>query len=1044
MERALLRQTPHFILAFAVLGAVSSLRPDYVYAGSLDEFSLNTAMQGNAANYASGTPGNISDVLITTSSGPALTISNGSVTMESLSVINGHTYSISNATSISTSRTLTLGNSSGFTNCNSGVSNDLIYVSGGSNLTISGTNTGIGTGVLGVTLASSGNFNVASGSSLTVSSVITGAYGITKTGGGTLTLSAMNLYTGATNVSSGTLVLGEDAVSTSVVGTSVTGINYANDTFGSVTGVSIGDRVVFGGSIPGGLSASTVYYVIAGTSGSNFKVSLTKNGSSVNLTSNGSSVTASRVGTLGSASSAVDLGDSNTGANTVSLLTGGGYTIERAITVANYGNGTTIGGNTNGTSTFSGTISLNKSVVLTSAATGSNYVDFTGDITGNENVTIGGTGAAGAGIVRFSAVDKSYTGSTTINAGATLLANTRLATNGVSVNGILKGTGTINGLVTVNSGGVLAPGLSPGSQSFAGGLTFCSGAIYQWEHSGGNVTGTYDSATLTGGNLLIDATAGTGAKLQLSFADGTNFSNSFWNDPQAWTIIANGNGTSAGRFDNSNISIYVGGSATGSANAVAGEGAFSTALNGNNVVLNWLPNSDSVLSLGTSSMTLKSFTTGTTGSTSNLHNAQTTGAATTYAIGVSNDGLSVTDPDSAGSIAAGGDKMLTVALVNNVNGSAISGNRTYTVTVTNNGNSGDTVKTINVTANVFQQASLTTSTSGGNLNLTNTASNDNGASSQSAGVTINSLSIGDTTHFNAPTLGVSHAVGNGDTSGVIATVGTYSLKSNVLNNNFRTYNTMITSTAQYTDSALNSQASVSGPIWSISATQSNVSTGIDCSGHDTFSVAGQSADVANNSSYAGYYSTVDHADAAGALKEVVGTTATILAGTNNSGSTQTLEMTWRTRQDGEIYPGTTPPFSGSPVGLYSDVVNVSGVTGIYVLQMTYDPAVMPSNVQQGGLLLGWLHNGIWENAVLGNDYSAGGAVTNEGTTNWLTAIGGSLDSSDLGKFGVDTVDHTVWAVLNHNSEFAVIPEPASLGLLGLGALGLLSRRRRAA
>jgi hypothetical protein len=45
---------------------------------------------------------------------------------------------------------------------------------------------------------------------------------------------------------------------------------------------------------------------------------------------------------------------------------------------------------------------------------------------------------------------------------------------------------------------------------------------------------------------------------------------------------------------------------------------------------------------------------------------------------------------------------------------------------------------------------------------------------------------------------------------------------------------------------------------------------------------------------------------------------------------------------------------------------------------------------------------------------------------------------------VDIAGDNVWAVLNHASEFSVMPEPATLGLMGLGgaALVLLRRRRR--
>ena len=40
----------------------------------------------------------------------------------------------------------------------------------------------------------------------------------------------------------------------------------------------------------------------------------------------------------------------------------------------------------------------------------------------------------------------------------------------------------------------------------------------------------------------------------------------------------------------------------------------------------------------------------------------------------------------------------------------------------------------------------------------------------------------------------------------------------------------------------------------------------------------------------------------------------------------------------------------------------------------------------------------------------------------------------LGSYGVDIATHTVWAVVDHNSRFAVVPEPSSLILLAIGAL----------
>ena len=49
----------------------------------------------------------------------------------------------------------------------------------------------------------------------------------------------------------------------------------------------------------------------------------------------------------------------------------------------------------------------------------------------------------------------------------------------------------------------------------------------------------------------------------------------------------------------------------------------------------------------------------------------------------------------------------------------------------------------------------------------------------------------------------------------------------------------------------------------------------------------------------------------------------------------------------------------------------------------------------------------------------------------------------LSRYGVDAANNVVWAVLDHNSDFAVlVPEPAGLAALALAAMAGLTRMPR--
>jgi autotransporter-associated beta strand protein len=236
-------------------------------------------------------------------------------------------------------------------------------------------------------------------------------------------------------------------------------------------------------------------------------------------------------------------------------------------------------GNLNIDGVVSGGFSMTKVGAGTLTLTNTNIYNGTTNVSGG-TLTVASTGSINnTSEVLIGAANFKYNSTTALSQPVSFSAT----------GGILSGTGTITPSVTVTPGNTLSPGASAGPISFGSGLTISAGGILNWEHTAGNAVGTsgtsWDVVNVTG-TTTISNTASTGSNLNLKFSTGTDFTNAFWDGPQTWKFIVGGV-SSGNLFDISNLDIFVNELPVGTGNTIAGEGAFSTVVNGTDLDLKW-------------------------------------------------------------------------------------------------------------------------------------------------------------------------------------------------------------------------------------------------------------------------------------------------------------------------------------------------------------------------------------------------------------------------------------------------------------------------
>jgi fibronectin-binding autotransporter adhesin len=342
---------------------------------------------------------------------------------------------------------------------------------------------GVGTSGTTYTISSGtltlSNSTITANTTTTINSVLAGSTGFTKSGVGTLTLTAANTYTGNTTVAGGVLVLENATGSVYTYNGGTISINGPSTL--RVTGTGSSKRYDFLGK--------TFSFDSVG-------------GGKIDLPSVGMNIVFALANNV-----------------TNTIVTNGG-----ARNTISGGSGFNLGGSATGKTIFN-------------VARG---VDATSDLdVGVELWNGGGIEKTGSGILTLG-VSSSYTGTTTVSGGRLAVNGSLSSASAVTVNatGTLGGTGIINGPVTVGAAGILAPGAAaPGTLTIHNTLTLNAASNVAMRINKSGTILTSDRIGMTGatgiaytGTLTVNATGdplAAGDRFTLFSKAAGTFSGSF-------------------------------------------------------------------------------------------------------------------------------------------------------------------------------------------------------------------------------------------------------------------------------------------------------------------------------------------------------------------------------------------------------------------------------------------------------------------------------------------------------------------------------------
>jgi fibronectin-binding autotransporter adhesin len=514
--------------SFPALAGVNVLTNGPSFSGPAN-WSLASAPTANA------NAGSHQDIVIQPSSAAMTNFyqAAGNTYSQSINVTNGLSYFIiANSTNYGAgSPVIRLGDGisqansgTSFSNSISGFTNDAIYLANNSSLTISETNFNNATNpvlanplTLSIVCTNGINFNVQTGSTLTINALITGSSSsktLTLTGGGVFNYGG-NPYA-PSNILTGQLPFKALFTITNDSTCNLSGVisnGSANAVLLTTTNSFLNESLT--GSIQGN-TPLTINSGLASLHGTNTYTNLTT------IVGPGAVLQVFGRQSLSGASSLAQ-GGSTAFNSTLALATADSYTMNQlqltgVIIVTNSGTGTstltfTNGGFQTGTATKQISVSSNITVVIG----GANFDLIGASANKNRNISLtpdtggvitfnavlrdngafqGGVEKHGHGIVNLNAVN-TYTGGTTNTGGGTLLVNGSIGGVSVLSDATLGGTGTITAPILITTNGTLAPGslTAIGTLTASGGVSLAGDVLIKVNKS---VSPSNDLTVVTG------------------------------------------------------------------------------------------------------------------------------------------------------------------------------------------------------------------------------------------------------------------------------------------------------------------------------------------------------------------------------------------------------------------------------------------------------------------------------------------------------------------------------------------------------------------